>query len=172
MRTAVVETVASPYGACLADFFWARVTKAEGDGCWLYPAGKSKPGSYITVYLLGYYIQAHRLAWRILNGPIPDGLCVLHTCDNTHCVRPDHLFLGTRKDNVNDMMRKGRAQWSRQRTHCFRGHELTAENIVILRSGARTCRICREHKQRLSNEKRYKNHRGPNTKRVLIPAGF
>ncbi len=53
----------------------------------------------------------HRLAWEIANGPIPDGLCVLHNCptgDNSKCFRPSHLFLGTRPDNVEDCINKGR----------------------------------------------------------------
>lgn len=52
--------------------------------------------------------QAHRVAWRLFRGPIPAGKKVLHRCDNTYCVRPSHLFLGTQLDNVRDMIRKGR----------------------------------------------------------------
>ncbi len=52
---------------------------------------------------------AHRVAWVLTNGFIPDGLCVLHRCDNRPCVRPTHLFLGTRLDNIQDMVRKGRS---------------------------------------------------------------
>lgn len=51
---------------------------------------------------------AHRISWILTNGPIPDGLCVLHRCDNPPCVRTDHLFLGTLADNIHDMDDKGR----------------------------------------------------------------
>jgi len=52
--------------------------------------------------------KAHQIAWVSANGPIPDGLNVLHRCDNPPCCRPEHLFLGTQKDNVRDCMAKGR----------------------------------------------------------------
>jgi hypothetical protein len=57
----------------------------------------------------GATVPATHVAWELVNGPIPNGMCVLHRCDNPPCVRPDHLFLGTRRDNVLDMAAKGRA---------------------------------------------------------------
>jgi hypothetical protein len=53
---------------------------------------------------------AHRVAWMLAHGEIPDGLCVLHRCDNPPCINIDHLFLGTHADNVADKMAKGRHQ--------------------------------------------------------------
>lgn len=58
---------------------------------------------------LGYRnYYAHRLAWQTKNGPIPEGIFVLHKCDTPPCINPDHLFLGTKKDNTHDMIAKGR----------------------------------------------------------------
>jgi hypothetical protein len=57
-------------------------------------------------------IVASRAAWMLYCGPIPDGLCVLHTCDNRGCVNPAHLFLGTVQDNTDDMIKKGRDNYT------------------------------------------------------------
>lgn len=86
--------------------FWSRVVK--GDGCWEWTGARS--GGYGTVAVGGRTVKAHRVSWEMTFGAIPDGLCVLHRCDNPGCVRPDHLFLGTVDDNNKDRAAKGRSR--------------------------------------------------------------
>ncbi len=73
--------------------------------------------------------SAHRVAWELMNGPIPDGLCVLHKCDNRICVNVDHLFLGTNIDNISDMVSKGRQ--SKGESH--RNSKLSTEDVRSIR---------------------------------------
>jgi hypothetical protein len=89
--------------------FWGKVQKTPG--CWFWRAStvrgygqftQRSPGSATT------HVPAHRLAWTLTYGPIPDNLSVLHRCDTPLCVRPDHLFLGTQADNLHDARAKGR----------------------------------------------------------------
>ena len=64
------------------------------------------------VRVRGKYVGAHRWAWTLMHGPIPDGLFVCHHYDNRKCCNPSHLFLGTHDDNMADMVAKGRARAS------------------------------------------------------------
>ena len=87
--------------------FWEKVDRS-GD-CWVWTAAKKpEPRPYGFFAVDGRNKLAHRHAYEMAYGPIPDGLCVLHRCDNPPCVRPAHLFLGTNRDNTQDMLAKGR----------------------------------------------------------------
>src|SRR5438034_5336909 len=87
--------------------FWKTVLMTPT--CWLW-TGSIRPDGrgWTTFGRERGIILAHRLAWELTNGPIPDGIAVCHHCDNPRCVRPDHLFLGTQRDNLRDMRKKGR----------------------------------------------------------------
>lgn len=70
--------------------------------------GTTTARGYGIFIIKGKQVGAHRVAWEVRNGPIPDGLVVCHKCDTPNCVNPDHLFVGTKADNNHDMIRKGR----------------------------------------------------------------
>ena len=91
--------------------FWEKVRRTDGCWCWTGALNTDGYGNFTTEHRTS--IRAHRFAWQLTNGPIPAGLHVLHNCDHPSCVRPDHLFLGTRHDNMRDMASKGR-QWSQR----------------------------------------------------------
>ncbi len=84
--------------------FWEQVTPA---GCWEWTGARDRDG-YGQTRIGMKRVKAHRKAWEILHGPIPAGLHVLHRCDNPPCVRPDHLWIGTERDNQHDKWAKGR----------------------------------------------------------------
>jgi HNH endonuclease len=90
--------------------FWCRVKKGLADECWLWSGSTNKKGyGRITLGSRAAGVErAHRVSWLLFRGEIPDGLCVLHRCDNPPCVNPSHLFLGTKRDNTADMVSKGR----------------------------------------------------------------
>lgn len=95
---------------------WRRVWENidyGGDGCWPTTCAPNEHGyGVLTVSENGAkrVRKVTRLVWAAIHGPIPDGLWVLHRCDNPPCARPSHLFLGTPLDNVRDMLAKGRAR--------------------------------------------------------------
>lgn len=96
-------------------WLWSRVAAGLWPwSCWEWQGHRDDKG-YGDVMFCGREQGAHRFAWESEFGHIPNGLYVLHKCDNPPCVRPDHLFLGTKADNSLDMVRKGR-QNSRPRT--------------------------------------------------------
>lgn len=98
--------------------FWSKTKKLDGDGCWEWTGSvfkrvsseKSHYGQFKITRSGGVIknMRANRASYILHYGEIPDGMTVCHHCDNPCCVRPDHLFLGTHKDNSHDRIRKGR----------------------------------------------------------------
>ena len=143
--------------------FWSKVERTPT--CWIWKASRRAKGygAFVWANPDGTVIQgrAHRFSWELCNGPIPDGLCVLHRCDNPSCVRPEHLFLGTRSDNNQDMRAKGRhvagglrlmeqggiGRYVRGDLHPMA--KMDAEKVRLLRQAADTGRsmssLAREH---------------------------
>lgn len=117
--------------------FWSKVDRS-GDGCWEWQAKSRSPFGYGVMRIggtPGRLVGAHRLAWQYTNGPIPEGLCVLHDCDNPPCCNPAHLHLGTKGDNATEKVERGRAvTWKNGPWKtCGKGHP---------KEPGKSCRVC------------------------------
>jgi len=112
------------------DRFWSKVNKTES--CWLWTGSKSDFG-HGQIRIDGRNTVASRYVWEIMKGPITDRLFVLHKCDNPTCVRIDHLFLGTQKDNIKDMHSKGRAFKGNYKGKLNPASKLTEEEVIRMR---------------------------------------
>jgi hypothetical protein len=96
------------YGRPIADRFWEKVDRRGPDECWPWIRYRNHEGYGHFAITPGRVIGAHRAVWELTVGSIPNGLHVLHRCDNPPCVNPEHLFLGTNADNVQDSFLKKR----------------------------------------------------------------
>lgn len=128
--------------------FWTKVDKSpHPKGCWIWTGAtkKSKSVRYGNFTLCGRAVSAHRAAYIIEHGSCDETKQVLHSCDNTLCVNPAHLSLGSNQDNVTDMVSKGRHK-NQLKTHCSKGHPLTSDNIETTpkHPNWRYCKTCRQ----------------------------
>jgi hypothetical protein len=138
--------------------FWSFVDRRSADACWHWTGRKTTRG-YGQIQGEGSWTGAHRRAYSLTKGEIPDGHYVCHTCDNPPCCNPAHLFIGTPQDNVDDMIAKGRARLvGRPRenpTHCPNGHPLDEANTGQWGPhGYRKCRPCNRAASQRYRERR------------------
>jgi hypothetical protein len=109
--------------------------------CFIWTGTESTKGYGMVSYRNKQWL-IHRLSHVIHLGPIIPGKLVCHTCDNRRCWNPDHLWLGTNRENMVDCSRKGRA-WKQQNTACKRGHPYTPETVRLLDMGMTNKRVCK-----------------------------
>lgn len=121
------------------DRFWSKVKK--GDNCWEWQAGKNQQGygrfhrltgEKVGARLCSKMDGAHRVAWELDNGPIPEGLIICHRCDNPGCVNPGHLYLGTYAENSRDVSIRGRIKGEKNPNA-----KLTLEDVAMIRKLAK-----------------------------------
>ena len=106
--------------------FWIKVTQPSEEECWLWNGNSLKGRGLFKVGTKSEY--APRISWVLTKGDIPEGLCVLHKCDNPCCVNPNHLFLGTKAENNADRNNKGR-QAKGERNNS----KLKTEDVILIK---------------------------------------
>jgi hypothetical protein len=143
----------------LAQRFARFVQKADDpSGCWLWTGSMCNHYGQIGNGADARPLLAHRASWLITHGPIPDGLYVLHRCDNGRCVNPAHLFLGTQRQNIHDMIAKGRDRITGERAHQA---ILTSDQVREIRRSTESARVIAKRLgvafQTISDVRRRKN---------------
>ncbi len=137
-------------------------------GCWVwtgpYFRARKSPGNrygYISIYFpetqKSKTISVHKAMWLATKGKPSKGMCICHTCDNPLCCNPDHLWLGTQRENLHDMVVKGRHNY-KDKPYCKRGHPLSGDNVRIDKqvNGIGIRRTCLECERMRTQSPKYK----------------
>lgn len=136
--------------------FYKKIDKNGSNGCWIWTASIS--GRYGQFNLNGSMYRAHRISYELAVGTIPEDMDIDHLCENTHCVRPEHLEAVTQKENCRRYIanhpekfsgkprkqyqrKRSYSDYERNRTHCPQGHLLDSHNIYT-HQGRRRCKRC------------------------------
>lgn len=133
--------------------FWSLVDRGADDECWpwLGHVTRSGYGAISMASVTRSPLRAHRVAYTLERGEIPEGLVLDHLCRSRSCCNPAHLEPVTNEQNIE------RGEWlpvaNAAKTHCIHGHEFTPENTYITPEGHRACRTCTKEAQRRANER-------------------
>lgn len=106
--------------------------KLNAGGCWEF-GGSLFDSGYGQIRFNGKKQKAHRVAWQVWRGNIPDRMCICHICDNPKCINPAHLFLGTHLDNAEDKVNKGRSTKGMLVGENNPGAKLTAQEVATIK---------------------------------------
>lgn len=118
------------------------------DGHWMWNGSLDGNGKYGGFHYKGKQRRAHRVAWELFVGPIPEGMVLDHMCRVTQCVNPDHLQVVTQRENL--LIGETLQAENAKKTHCIRGHEFNDINTYFTPSGGRACRPCRRFRYKES----------------------
>lgn len=150
----------------IADIIERNSMPEPNSGCWLWLRGLSTTGYAVWMIDKRQWRVSH-LALLTRGIHVPPKYDACHRCDNPVCVNPDHLFVGTRKDNMQDAKAKGRMKGPPALLVCSRGHAMSGDNIYVGNDGGRRCRACMEIRWRaaMARQKAARHARG------LLPRG-
>ncbi|MBX3031886.1 MAG: HNH endonuclease [Chloroflexi bacterium] len=155
MRRMGARGLASRWGSQL-DRFWGYVDRGADDECWIW-RGPTYVGGYGRLSTPGgKHVRAHRFSYELATGTsLAPGLVIRHTCDRPPCVNPAHLLPGTQRENIADMMSRGRhvapnGLWEA----CAHGHAFDEQNTWLSKVGKRVCRACKRRYHAEAEERR------------------